>query len=349
MSGFETQHKILIDDSRYIDSIKNSTVNLVVTSPPYPMIRMWDEQFGNLNSDIKKALESKNGDRAFSLMHKELDKVWKNISKILKDGGIACINIGDTTRKLDETFQLYPNHSRVIESFRDLGFEVLPNILWRKPTNSPTKFMGSGTIPPNAYVTLEHEHILIFRKNGTRNFQDSKKRYESSYFWEERNKWFSDVWMDITGTLQKLENENLRERTAAYPFELVYRLIQMYSVYNDTVLDPFLGTGTTSMAAMVSGRNSIGIEIEPEFKKILEDKIDKLPNISKNIIENRIEKHKEFIKNKKCEKFKYQNTNYDFPVRTKQEKNMKFYTIKNIKKLPDRYITKHRNHKNISK
>jgi DNA modification methylase len=90
-------------------------------------------------------------------MHKELDKVWKNIAGAVKEGGIVCINIGDAVRSINREFKLYSNHSRIISAFLNLGFNALPDILWRKQTNSPNKFMGSGMLPPGAYVTLEHE------------------------------------------------------------------------------------------------------------------------------------------------------------------------------------------------
>ena len=105
-----------------------------------------------------------------------------------------------------------------------MGFTNLPEIIWRKPTNSPNKFMGSGMLPAGAYVTLEHEFILIFRKGGKRIFKsdaEKLKRQQSAFFWEERNVWFSDLWT-LTGTNQKLNNKNSRERSAAYPFDLAY-------------------------------------------------------------------------------------------------------------------------------
>jgi DNA modification methylase len=194
------------------------------------MIEMWDELFSGLNPRISEHLDSGNGQSAFDLMHEELEKVWTEVSRVLVDGGIACINIGDATRKINGSFRVFQNHSRIINDFEDLGFEPLPELLWRKPGNSGAKFMGSGMLPPNAYVTLEHEYILVFR-NGedSRSFEPgSERRYSSAYFWEERNQWFSDVWMEITGKLQSLGQSELRERSGAFPFEIPYRLINMY-------------------------------------------------------------------------------------------------------------------------
>ena len=189
-------------------------------------------------------------------------------------------------------------------------------------------------LPPNAYVTLEHEYILIFR-NGTsqRQFEPgSERRYNSAYFWEERNQWYSDVWMDIKGELQSLDNGELRSRSAAYPFEIPYRLINMYSVYGDTVLDPFWGTGTTSLAAMTAARNSIGCEIEEEFAHVFDERVTNAPDFSRNVIQQRLDDHREFVESKleSGDEFKYEAENYDFPVTTKQEKPMQFYSVESV-------------------
>lgn len=337
----ETYHHVFAADSRSLDQLEDDSVELVVTSPPYPMIEMWDDLFASLNSDIESHLENSQGQAAFEAMHTELDKVWEELSRVLVDGGIACINIGDATRKVDNSFRVYQNHSRIIDAFEAYGFEPLPEILWRKPVNSGAKFMGSGMIPPNAYVTLEHEYILIFR-NGKqrRTFQsESERRYNSAYFWEERNNWFSDVWTDIKGEIQQLEHDELRNRSAAYPFEIPYRLINMYSVYGDTVLDPFWGTGTTSLAAIIAGRNSVGFEIENEFIQVFADRIEKIPAFSKNVVETRLENHREFVqeKHRSGDDLKYEAEHYNFPVTTKQEQPIQFYTVADIDDTDDRY------------
>src|SRR3989338_8311421 len=140
-----------------LSSIPDSSADLVVTSPPYPMIAMWDDIFAQQNPEIKAALEEKNGARAFELMHQELDKVWTELRRVLKKGGMACINIGNATRTIDGTFQVYNSHARILQHCTKMGFQSLPAIIWRKPTNAPNKFMGSGMLPPGAYVTMEHE------------------------------------------------------------------------------------------------------------------------------------------------------------------------------------------------
>ena len=175
-----TLHHYYTGNSKKMSAIADDSVDLVVTSPPYPMIAMWDEIMADQNIKIK----------------------WRECLRVIKPGGFLCINIGDATRTINGRFKLYNNHSRIITSCLGMGFVGLPNIIWRKQTNSPNKFMGSGMLPCGAYVTLEHEWILIFRKGDKRVFKDAETkqtRCKSAFFWEERNTWFSDIW-EIKGT-----------------------------------------------------------------------------------------------------------------------------------------------------
>jgi site-specific DNA-methyltransferase (cytosine-N4-specific) len=332
----KTNHKILFGNSSNMNKVPSESINLVVTSPPYPMIEMWDEQFSELNTEIKDALQKGDGMRAYSIMHEELNKVWKEVDRVLVPGSIVCINIGDATRKIGESFQLYANHSRITYYFETMGYRVLPLIIWRKGTNKPNKFMGSGMLPPNAYVTLEHEYILIFRKGTNRDFNSEKKqnRQKSAYFWEERNVWFSDIWNGLKGVSQKLNHADLRDRSAAYPFELAFRLINMYSTQGDTVLDPFFGTGTTMLAAMCSARNSVGYEIDQNFRKVIDYRLDELLNFSKEIVIERLKKHIDFVEKRLIEKgeLKHKSLKYGFMVMTNQEKNISFQVMEKIEK-----------------
>jgi len=269
-------------------------------------------------------------------MHSELDKVWGECKRVLKPGCFACINIGDATRTLDNRFQLYPNHSRIISAFLQLGFDSLPFILWRKQTNAPNKFMGSGMLPAGAYVTLEHEYILVFRKGPKRLFKsetEKARRMESAFFWEERNKWFSDVW-DFKGASQELNLKELRNRSAAFPFELPFRLINMYSLYEDVVLDPFMGIGTTGCAAIACGRNSLGVEIDRTlFELILEQENSFLENAN-TLLFNRLQRHKEFVESYAMSKgpVKYFNNQIGFPVFTRQEIQIRLFKLNKILK-----------------
>lgn len=335
----QTKHQVFYKDSRKLDFLADESVHLVITSPPYPLIEMWDETFIGLNGQIRSALNKEDYQATFELMHRELDKVWEELFRVLKTGGFACINIGDATRTIGGRFQLFPNHFRILQAFWENGFDSLPMILWRKQTNAPTKFMGSGMFPAGAYVTLEHEYILIFRKGAKRNFKteaEKVNRRESAIFWEERNRWYSDLW-DFKGTRQDLVslNANLRRRSGAYPFFLPYRLINMYSVYGDTVLDPFWGTGTTTLAALACGRNSIGCEIDKNFTVFLDEKLmdSGLPEQLNDYHRVRIQKHFQFIEKYSSQKGhlpKYLNRHYQFPVVTRQETSLKFKSVKKI-------------------
>ena len=340
----KTKHKILFKNSKKMSAIPSASVHLVVTSPPYPMIEMWDEMFSRHSKDIAKALKHEKGLQAFELMHRELDPVWEETHRILVDGGIACINIGDAVRTVDEEFRLYPNHARILSSMLDFGFSALPLILWRKPTNAPNKFMGSGMLPAGAYVTLEHEYILILRKGSKREFsslQKKQNRREGAFFWEERNHWFSDVWFDLIGTTQKMKNKATRLRSAAFPFELSYRLINMYSTKGDTVVDPFLGTGTTTAAAMATGRNSIGFEIESGFRDEILSLEKTIVDRSNDRIHRRIENHLEFVKKRSEDKgdFKYINKYYRFPVVTRQETELFFNPLESVERVGKNILT----------
>jgi DNA modification methylase len=338
----ETNHRIYFQNAQNLEVLENESVDLVVTSSPYPMIQIWDDVFSQLNPEIKKALENQDGNLAFELMHKELDKVWNEVYRVLKTNGIACINIGDATRSVGKDFKLYASHARIISHFCKIGFQCLPLIIWTKLTNAPNKFMGSGMLPPGGYVTLEHEYILVFRKGGKREFKTDKekqRRISSSYFWEERNKWFSDVW-DLKGVHQSLKQSNTRERSAAFPFELAYRLVSMYSLKNDIVFDPFLGTGTTMLAAMTLERNSIGVEIASNFKEIIDNRVKDIVSYANEHNQNRLKEHIEYMRDyeEKYGESKYMNEFYGFPVKTKQEISFKLNELKDVKKMDDTYF-----------
>ncbi len=332
----KTTHKIFYQNSKRMDSIPSKSIDLIVTSPPYPMIEMWDEMFCKQNPSIKDALINKNGQEAYELMHKELDSAWDECYRVLKEGGIACINIGDATRTIDKNFCLYSNHSRILQYFVSIGFNAMPDILWRKQTNAPNKFMGSGMLPAGAYVTLEHEFILIFRKGAKREFksvEEKRIRQESALFWEERNMWFSDVWMDIKGTTQNLTDKNSRQRSGAYPFEIAYRLVNMFSVKGDVVIDPFLGTGTTTSSAIALGRNSVGFEIDSSLCDVFSSFKDSIIQFANDCIRIRLLKHLEFVENriKTHGALKHSNRHYGFPVMTQQEKELLFNNLESIK------------------
>jgi DNA modification methylase len=280
----QTQHRIILGNSQQMSELEAGSVQLMVTSPPYPMIAMWDELFCKADPQIAelfRKLNAKGEDQTvreiYNAMHNYLSKVWAETYRVLVEGGIACINIGDSTRTINGKFQLYPNHSRITEVCEKIGFTTLPYILWKKPTNKPMykgkgAFLGSGFLPPNAYVTIDCEFILLFRKGKLRKFPPKDAlRYESVFTKKERDEWFSQIW-SLKGTRQTVTN--LERRTAAYPEEIAHRLIRMFSVKGEIVLDPFLGSGTTTKIAIQNQRNSIGYETDLNLLPVITKKME---------------------------------------------------------------------------
>ncbi len=318
-----SEHRVVFADARDLGFLPAQSIDLVVTSPPYPMIEMWDGLFASLSPQAALALREGDGRAAFEAMHRELDAVWAELYRVLRPGGLACLNVGDATRSIGGSFQMFPNHARVLQACTFLGFQVLPEILWRKPTNAPTKFVGSGMHPAGAYVTLEHEWILVLRKDGLRRFEspeERRKRRESSYFWEERNLWFSDVW-ELTGARQRAAAGAPRARSGAFPFEIPYRLVHMFSVRGDRVLDPFLGSGTTLLAAMAGARHSVGVEIDSGFGPAIRQAACGAAAEANRRIAARLQKHLAFVR-ERAEQGRppaYINRAYGFPVITRQE------------------------------
>ncbi len=317
-----TSHRLLCADIRSRPPLAPGSVDLVVTSPPYPMIRMWDELFSRQSPEVGLALREGRGPEAFEGMHRLLDGAWKVSAEALREGGFLCVVVGDATRTLGGRFALYPNHLRVLQACRALGLTPLPSVLWSKPTNSPNKFLGSGMLPAGAYVTLEHEHILVFRKGTNRRFStpaDRARRRSSAIFFEERNQWFSDRW-SLTGTRQRLEGLPGRLRSAAFPLEVPYRLIAMFSILSDRVLDPFAGSGTTLLAALGLGRESVGIEQDERLCRRALERLatDWGPVEDRN--RRRLEEHPRWLADHPSTPALHPHALYDFHVVSREER-----------------------------
>jgi modification methylase len=341
-----TRHRVFFESAARMTAVSSQSAHLVVTSPPYPMIAMWDEVFAGQAPRVGRALARQDGPLAFEEMHRVLDPVWDEVVRILAPGGLACINIGDAARSLGGIFRLYPNHARILDAFQRRGLSVLPAILWRKQTNAPNKFMGSGMLPAGAYVTLEHEYILILRKGPPRRFTsaaEKQARRQSAFFWEERNSWFSDVWFDLKGARQKLSNGESRMRSGAFPLELAHRLVAMYSVQGDTVVDPFAGTGTTLLAAMATARNSIGYELNPEFAALIRAQAAEIPKTANALIARRLAAHEAFVGEFSARKGPARHTNrhYGFPVVTRQEIDLQLHPLETVEASAENVFVVH--------
>ncbi len=256
--------RIVHGDARELPGIGPATVHLVVTSPPYPMIPQWDAQFAEL------------GATTFAEMHDRLTEAWSACHRVLVPGGLLAINIGDGLRTTPgEGFRLWPNHAEVVARCTRIGFRPLPYLLWKKPINRPNAYLGSGFYPPNAYVTLDCEFILLFRKGDLRRFPRlDARRQRSRYSRADRDIWFSQIW-EVRAARQNGANG---ERTGAFPPEIPARLVRMFSVEGDTVLDPFAGTGTTLRAAADLGRNAVGVELRPELVEKLRAEFGAAPD-----------------------------------------------------------------------
>jgi len=201
------------------------------------MIKKWDSLFRKVN---------------FQHQHTVLDKTWKECYRILIPGGICCINIGDATRTIDKNFACYPNFARVVIKCMAIGFTPLIPILWKKISNRPNAFLGSGFLPPNAYVSQDCEYIIILRKGILRKFPiKDRTRKSSTYTRKQRDLWFQQTW--------KVPGAKGAKQTSSFPEEIPYRLIRMFSVIGDTVVDPFCGPkNTTGIVAKQLKRNYVG-------------------------------------------------------------------------------------------
>ena len=236
--------------SERMKEVQSESVHLVVTSPPYPMIQKWDE----LDLFVRGREEYEIAPEDFWIQHDRLLRIWEEVKRVLVGGGIACINMGDATRSLNGNFCCYPNFAHTTMRLFKMGFTPLIPIIWKKISNRPNAFLGSGMLPPNGYIAQDCEYIGIFRKGSIRKFKPHDlQRYASEFTKEERDLWFQQVWT-IPGKMGAKE-------TSAFPEEVPRRLIQMFSCVDEVVLDPFSGQGTTQKVCKELEREFIGYEI----------------------------------------------------------------------------------------
>ena len=261
-----TRHDLYRADSRTIDFLQPASVHLVITSPPY-----WNLKEYNFN-------EAQLGDIAdYDKFLGELDKVWKICFDALAPGGRLVCVVGDvclSRRKNKGEHLVMPLHSSIQERCRALGFNNLAPIIWHKIANAAYEATGNGggflgkPYEPNAVIKNDIEFILMERKPGGYRSPSLATRILSVIPADQHRVWFQQIWSGVTGASTK-------DHPAPYPLALVERLIRMFSFVGDTVLDPFMGTGTTNVAAAKWGRNSIGVEVDPHYFEMSAKRIDR--------------------------------------------------------------------------
>lgn len=249
-----TQHRLLLGDARNLSDIEDESVHLIVTSPPYWNLKTYRESDGQLGNVAD-----------YSAFLEELDKVWKECWRVLVKGGRLVVVVGDVcmARRKNGRHVVIPLHASIQEHCRTIGFDNLAPIIWYKIANAVYEVPGNGGFlgkpyEPNAVIKNDIEFILMQRKPGAYRNPTPAARVLSVISQENQRKWFQQVWTDIPG-------ESTKNHPAPFPLELATRLVRMFSFVGDTVLDPFVGTGTTTVAAAAAGRNSIGIEIDPVY------------------------------------------------------------------------------------
>ena len=272
-----TTHTLRCGDARKLETIPDASIHLVVTSPPYWTLKKYNDHTAQLG-----AVQS------YDEFMNELDKVWSHCYRALVPGGRLVCVIGDVClarRRNGGRHMVMPLHADISVRCRRIGFDYLTPILWHKIANASyevengSSFLGKP-YEPNAIVKNDVEYILMLRKSGGYRKPSEHQRFLSKLTKEEHAKWFRAFWTDLPGA-------STREHPAPFPVELAYRLLRMFSFAEDTVLDPFAGTFTTTVAAIKSGRNSIGYEIDPEYYKLGRERVEQAVNETGDLFRKR--------------------------------------------------------------
>ncbi|KKQ67050.1 MAG: Modification methylase MjaI [Parcubacteria group bacterium GW2011_GWA2_38_27] len=265
----QTKHKIITGDSRSMRELSDKSVHLIITSPPYWQLKDYgsDNQIG-FNDSYEKYINN-------------LNLAWNECYRVLEDGCRLCVNVGDQFARsvYYGRYKVIPIRTEIIKFCETIGFDYMGAVIWQKTTTMNTTggatIMGSFPYPRNGILKLDYEFILIFKKQGQSLKVDRGLKEKSKLTKEEWNEYFQGHW-NFAGARQG-------GHIAIFPEELPKRLIKMFSFVGDTILDPFLGSGTTSLVAKNFDRNSIGYEINPNFISNIKNKIGK--NYSNAIFE----------------------------------------------------------------
>ena len=255
-----TKHKIINGDSRQMTELKDKSVDLIITSPPYWQLKDYgtENQIG-YNDSYEKYINN-------------LNLVWKESYRVLNNGCRLCVNIGDQFARAVYygRYKVIPIRTEIIKFCESIGFDYMGAVIWQKQTTTNTtggaSIMGSFPFPRNGIFSIDYEFILIFKKLGNPKKPDKYLKEQSRMTKEEWKEYFSGHW-NFGGAKQD-------GHIAMFPEELPKRLIKMFSFVGDTVLDPFLGSGTTSLAAKKLNRNSVGYEMNPEFIPFIKRKLN---------------------------------------------------------------------------
>ena len=259
-----SDHSLHQGDSREVlTGLDDESVDLVVTSPPYFNIKEYDTPESGQLGEIDEYVRFIN----------TLDDVWTDCRRVLRPGGRMCVVVGDVLQSRSEhgRHRVIPLHATIQEHATEIGFDNLAPILWYKIGNasleagSNARFLGKP-YEPGAVIKNDVEYVLLFRKQDDYRSPSVEERILSTLEADEHQRMFRQLWDDINGAQQT-------EHPAPYPTELAARLIRMFSFVGDTILDPFAGTGSTAVASGRWGRNSISIEIEPEYVDIMERRL----------------------------------------------------------------------------
>lgn len=255
----KTFHKIVMGDSRHLDGVKDESVHLIITSPPYWQLKDYGvkEQIG-YNDSYQDYIDN-------------LNKVWYECYRVLYPGCRLCVNIGDQFARaiIYGRYKVIPIRTEITKYCESIGFDYMGAIIWQKVTTCKTTggatVMGSYPYPRGGIIKIDYEFILVFKKLG----KDPKVYFEI----KEKSKLTPEEWNEYFKGHWNFPGEKQDGHIAMFPLELPRRLIKMFSFYGDTVLDPFLGSGTTSKVALELGRNSIGYEINKDFLETIKKKI----------------------------------------------------------------------------
>ena len=319
-------HKIILGDSRYLSKIEDKSVQLIITSPPYWQLKDYgsENQIG-FNDSYEEYINN-------------LNLVWKECYRILSDGCRLCINIGDQFARsvYYGRYKVIPIRTEIIRFCETLGMDYMGAIIWQKNTTMNTSgggsVMGSFPYPRNGILKIDYEFILIFKKLGNAPKPTKEQKEESVLSKEEWNTYFASHWT-FGGAKQN-------EHIAMFPEELPSRLIKMFSFVNETVFDPFAGSGTTLLAAKNLGRNSIGYEINKDFIPIIKNKL----NVEQNDLNNKFifdidndsenfEKDLPYIfqdPHKMDKKIDIKKIQFGSKIDNKKIEEEKFFQVKNI-------------------